>query len=71
MSKEDSNKKNVPVPDVFLQKDSHEWDIVVKLINKDGEASPALSHWFLSCISQLIFKKESPRKKVEFTSQLR
>lgn len=62
---------NVPVPELLLQKDSHEWEVVAKLLDKEAEPSPHLSHWFLSCISQIVWKKETPRKQVTFSSRLR
>lgn len=68
---EDPKSDSVPVPEVLLEKDSHEWEMIVKVINQEGELSPALSHWFLSCISQIVWKKDTPRKKVFFSSKLR
>ncbi|PRP82866.1 hypothetical protein PROFUN_04729 [Planoprotostelium fungivorum] len=55
----------------ILPKDDHDWDIISKLIIKEAVVSPPLSHWFLSCITKLTWKKENPRDKILSGSHLK
>src|SRR5690606_37777203 len=36
------------------QTNTHDWEIIAKLINKEARPSSNLSHWFLSCISKIV-----------------
>jgi hypothetical protein len=54
-----------------IEKEVHGWDTISKLLNKEAQESAPLSHWFLSCVSKLTFRKDNPREKILLGSYMK